>query len=189
MKGSIAGNGKIALHFWRSADMDEKAIKTQKVAELAISLFMIVFSIVMLHVAFTAPVPSRLGSSDIAPMTAPKFILAILLILSVVQLFKSIKWFMANKLPGIKVRFLEGKSAVILITLFVYVFLWNTIGFIISSFIMFVFTVKYLEPKRDLKKVILFGVLFVAGVAFLFGYVFRITLGEPLFDMLLRYFM
>jgi len=168
--------------------MDDNAIKTQKVAEIAISSFLVVFSSVMLYFAFTAPVPSRLSGSEIAPMTAPKYILAILLILSAVQLRRSIKWLLANKLPGTKVRFLEGKSAVILITLFVYVFLWNTIGFIISSFIMFVFTVKYLEPKRDLKKVILFGVLFVAGVQFLFGYVFRITLGEPLFDMLLRYF-
>ena len=167
---------------------DEKAIKTQKVAEILVSSFMIGLSIFMLYSAFTAPVPSRLRSTEIAPMTAPKFILAILLILSVIQFYRSVKWFMANKLPGIKVRFLEGKSAVILITLFVYVFLWNTIGFIISSLVVFVFTVKYLEPKRDLKKIILFGVLFVAVIQFLFGYVFKITLGEPLFNMILRYF-
>ena len=161
--------------------MDDKAIKTQNVAELAVSFFLIVFSIVMLYFAYTAQDP-RSANKVITPMTIPKWILALLLILSISQFYKSVQWFRANKLPEIKVRFLEGKATVTFVTLFAYAFLWDCVGFLISSFIMVVFIVKYLEPKRDLKKIVLFAVLFVVMIEILFGYLFGITLTEPLLD-------
>ena len=166
--------------------MDDKAIKTQKVAEMAMSSFLIVFSMVMLYFAYTAPLPRSAGKAGITLMTVPKGVLAVLLILSAVQFFRSAKWFTANRRPEIKVRFLEGKSAVTLLALFAYAFLWKEIGFFISSFIVFVFTVRYLEPERDLKQTILFGILFLVVIEVLFGYLFGITLAEPLLDAFRR---
>jgi hypothetical protein len=117
-------------------------------------------------------------------MDFPRAFLVIILLLAMVQLWRSASWLLKNKnIPG-KIVFLEGKSAFILFLILIYAFLWKYIGFMISSTVIFFSVSHYQEPEKGKIQTFLITVLFIAFSYFVFRKGFKIMFQEPLLTFL-----
>ncbi len=124
-----------------------------------------------------------------SPMSFPRVILWLILILSVAELI--LEFYRLAKAGGWKGITGKGLSIVpipaliAVVTLVVYVLLWNVIGFTLSTAIYVGGVGKYLRKKRPIWECALVGIGFALLMYFLFVRLFAVMLPDPLVDLIL----
>ena len=164
--------------------------KTQSLAEYIVSIVFVIISVFMLIVAYNTKFLHPLSKVGISPMTFSKIFLYIMLLCAIIQLVKTSRWLRRNseKAKTEKLVFFEGKIPGIIAALFLYYVLWRIIGTTLSTLIVFGFCVKYIEPQRPWKEVILFTSLFtIIIIVFFFRIVFNINFYDPPLDELIAF--
>ncbi|WP_404455066.1 tripartite tricarboxylate transporter TctB family protein [Oceanobacillus kapialis] len=145
-----------------------------------LSIFTILFSVFFLYM--TSRIPQSSSTYIIGPKTWPIILLTLMLVLGIIMFIKT--YFQAKKdvedvvseeKEPVKKVFNVHASIIVAVIVGIYLFLLNTLGFILSS-LLFIFVVSLLLGIKRKTHSILLSVIGTAALV----YLFCILLGIPL---------
>lgn len=159
--------------------------RNSKYFELIVSVLLLIGSCFMIYIAQTTGKPSTDGS--LTAMAFPRAMYIVIIILSVYLIAMNAIWFKNNpKTPENtppKGTLLPRKSWVTFVAICVYAAMWQVIGFSLSTLLFFIGEAIYLDRKRPLWLTILIGVIATIFMYVVFGVLFKVSLPDPIMDM------
>ncbi|MDO4299161.1 MAG: tripartite tricarboxylate transporter TctB family protein, partial [Lachnospiraceae bacterium] len=160
----------------------------KKYGDIVVSIFFMALSAVLIAAAKMLP---KSKVMDIGPDFMPLCIGALTFVLAAVLLFLSVKNFKmhAAELENAEIADCDYKRVLLSILLvLVYVFVLQSIGFIVSTLVYLPLQMLVLAPddrrgRKDIIQILVIDVIFTLVVFFLFRYGFKIVLPAGIFTI------
>ncbi|HHV64989.1 MAG TPA: tripartite tricarboxylate transporter TctB family protein [Peptococcaceae bacterium] len=166
--------------------------KDKKFFEVVVSAFLLALTVFLLYISYTSP--STFVADGLASMDFPKSVFYIQAVLCLIVLVNSVKKYLlcikeerstqvSDKVA--KTPLINSKVLISIILIIIYVFLWDYLGFILSSFIFFTVESRILDKEKALWKCVIIGLLVALLSYVIFGILFQVSFPEPLLDLFL----
>lgn len=160
----------------------------KKYGDIVVGIFFMALSVVLIAAAKMLP---KSKVMDIGPDFMPLCIGALTFVLAAVLLFLSVKNFKmhAAELENVEIAGCDYKRVLLSILLvLVYVFVLQSIGFIVSTLVYLPLQMLVLAPddrrgSKDIIQILVIDVIFTLVVFFLFRYGFKIVLPAGIFTI------
>lgn len=161
-----------------------------KILNIVMPSLLAIASVVVTINSFLNPVKAKFDS--LGTYGVPRFILALIFVLSVIDIVKAVIAFVKEKKDvsaspetETKKPILPMKSLVAIVSIIAYFFLWDIIGFSISTVLLVGIVAKILSPETKVWKCLLVGLgtAVICNLIFVFG--FSIGLPDPVIDWII----
>ena len=164
----------------------------RKTENIVLVLFAAFFSF-LFYVASTS---ESYNFDGIASMTFPKWIIGFTIFLSVLKLGMNLcaksdpsEESEVEEAPelvdGLSHQASNRKKLISLVGIVIYAFLWNFLGFGLSTVLFVTLESHYLRPKTPFLKCLLVGVGATLVLYFVFGFLFNVDFPEPILELIL----
>lgn len=156
--------------------------RTSFYENIVLGIFIAGFSF-LLYIARTSP--SYAFGNDVASMTFPSAILGLMILLCVIKLVMN--YMSKDKSSDDAVQSTPYKIYILLCAIIAYAFLWNGLGFSLSTAIFAAAMSKMLRPTCSWKKVCIVAVAVAIFMNLVFGVLFGVDFPEPILELVLGY--
>lgn len=168
----------------------EGFVMQNKILNIVMPSILAIASVVVTINSFLNPVKAKFDT--LGTYGVPRFILALIFVLSLIDIIKAIIDLVKEKKmvsTGVETEtkkpILPMKSFVAIVSIIVYFFLWDIIGFSISTILLVSIVAKILSPETKIWKCLLVGLgtAVICNLIFVFG--FSIGLPDPVVDWII----
>lgn len=162
--------------------------KNKFILQIGTTVFILGLSVFLLVHSYLNPFTQQFDG--LTPYSFPRAVLYLIAVLSIFELIATVvKFTRERKLCAARNEQMEKgepvlpvRALVAMVSAVVYFFLWEYIGFTLSTLLMILFTSKYIRPTASWKSCILVAVGATAVVDILFMGLFSTPLPDPLLD-------
>lgn len=158
--------------------------RNSKIFEIGVSIFLMLFSCFMLHIAITKDQPA--GDGNLSAMAFPKVLYIIIILMClylIVTGVLALKKYSLEK-DAAKVPMIPLKSIVTFVAIVIYAAMWKVIGFTLSTFCFFFFESFYLDRKKPLWLTIVLSIGATVIMYVVFGMFFKVSFPDKFMNMI-----
>lgn len=161
-----------------------------KILNIVMPSILAIASVVVTIHSFLNPVKAKFDT--LGTYGVPRFILALVFVLSVIEIIKAVCVLVKEKKAvsvgsetEVKKPILPMKSFIAIVSIVIYFFMWDIIGFSISTILLVSIVAKILSPETKVWKCLLVGLGAAVICNLIFVLAFSIGLPDPVLEWII----